>query len=323
MTLDDICQLHDLRAEVEKLGVRLRGTGWGLCPLKSHQHTNMTPSFSVYTWKDRQRWKCHGNCGLWGDVIDLYGYMYIPGYDKSPEMRMQAAEGLRGEPMKPVKIEAQPRPVILPDFAYSWFLPLGDQAREYLHGRGLDDATIEKFKLGSASYLDRETKRPIKKGLEQLVSIPCIHLGSTIGVKIRIIKDSGIRYFSLAGGRAGLFNFDDVYLTDQPVLMMKGELCAAVAVKAGFLACAPTSGEGGTKKDMGLFREIRTALSLARKIVVGDNDRDGRKYAPARADLFDAILKYPPVEFKDWDSYFLARPDECMRMTERWINEAE
>jgi len=324
MTWAELCQLHDLRVEVEKIGVRLRGKGWGLCPLPFHQHRNGTPSFSIFEYRGRQRWKCWGSCGLSGDVIDLYGYLHIPGYNPHEiELRRQAADLLRGGPLNPAPYRGVEKTRLLSSFAWQWFQPPGDLVLEYLHRRGLDEATIRHFRFGSAARIDKETGRPVKDGIEGLLAIPCLQENTTVGVKLRLIRPAGkLRYFSLPYSRSGLFNFDEVYLTDRPVLIAKGELCAAVMRRAGFLACALTSGEAGTQKGQPLFQEIRSALSLAPRIVVGDNDPPGRKYAPQRADTFDAGLRYPPEACKDWDEWFLARPDECVRETERWIEAA-
>ena len=54
---------------------------WGLCVLPQHVHGSNTPSFSIYPWQGKQLFKCHGNCGGKGDVIDLIGYLEIPGYN--------------------------------------------------------------------------------------------------------------------------------------------------------------------------------------------------------------------------------------------------
>lgn len=51
-----------------------------VCPLPMQSHASNTPSFSIF-WKYgvHQQFKCHGNGGAHGDVIDLVGYMSIAG----------------------------------------------------------------------------------------------------------------------------------------------------------------------------------------------------------------------------------------------------
>ncbi|RPJ36196.1 MAG: hypothetical protein EHM35_08530, partial [Planctomycetaceae bacterium] len=53
-----------------------------VCPLPMHAHHSNTPSFSIFeNFNGVQYFECHGSCGLRGDVVDLVGYLFIPGYD--------------------------------------------------------------------------------------------------------------------------------------------------------------------------------------------------------------------------------------------------
>jgi len=106
MEIGDIRRLYDIR-DLLSLSARKK---WINCPLPLHPHKHYTPSFSIYVGHDGvQRFKCHGNCGAHGDVIDLAGYLWVPGYNP--------------------KVSA-------------------DLAKAYAHSRGLTDESIEKFQIG-------------------------------------------------------------------------------------------------------------------------------------------------------------------------------
>ena len=78
-TIRDMRRLYDIR-DVLNLPARKKTI---VCPLPMHTHHNRTASFSIFvTPQGYQKWVCHGNCGLSGDVIDLIGFMKVPGYNK-------------------------------------------------------------------------------------------------------------------------------------------------------------------------------------------------------------------------------------------------
>ncbi|MCL4561889.1 MAG: hypothetical protein M1281_14930 [Chloroflexi bacterium] len=130
------------------------------------------------------------------------------------------------------------------------------------------------------------------------------------------------RYLNIAGSRKGLFNYDGVLYHSEPILIVKGEIAAALLVQHGFLACAPTGGEGSQPE------EVRTAVALAdKRIVVGDNDRDPRVaektrlLAEKRATLYYADLVFPPPEYKDIDEYLLAEEEAALATIQQWIGD--
>jgi len=120
---------------------------------------------------------------------------------------------------------------------------------------------------------------------------------------------------ALKGSHQALFNYDNVYLSAGTVLLVKGEIPCMLLDQLGFLACAPTGGEGGWKVNW------RVALALANVIVVGDNDETGRTMAARRAAFLNAVIRYPPQNHKDWDEWYLADPEHCLRETKSWIGE--
>jgi len=313
----DIVNSYDLISVVESYGVKLKGykNKWGLCPIPFHVHTNNTHSFSVFQGEDRQRFKCHGNCGAYGDVIDFIGFMEIANYDPMDStQRSLALAYLRNgrTPTPPKYRQAKAKP-FLPQFLYENFFPLTQNVREYLIMRGLSNELIEKFKFGSAVKL--VNNRPVKGKVENLLSIPTFELGTLMGIKLRVLNNPKFRYFSVTGSRSSFWGYDDVYHTTEPVLVTKGEICAAVMRQAGFLSAAPTGGEGQKAS----FDRIKDALIFTRSIYVADNDETGYEYGPIRAALLNARLKYPPKRYKDWDEWYLDEPEEAVGETRLWI----
>src|SRR5216684_664211 len=125
----------------------------GLCPF----HGEKTPSFSVHA--TRQFYHCFG-CGLFGDVFSFVQKVENITF---PEAVRLVAQKL-GIPMPKVAYsspgeakEARLRAQLLEihERATAFFQeclkrPEGARAREYLMGRGLDDATISRFRIGYA-----------------------------------------------------------------------------------------------------------------------------------------------------------------------------
>ncbi len=125
----------------------------GLCPF----HNEKTPSFSVHA--TRQFFHCFG-CGVSGDVFSFVQKVENITF---PEAVRLIAQKL-GVPMPKVEFsspqearEAKVRMVLLDvhERACAFFQdylkrPEGASARAYLAGRGLDDETIARFRIGYA-----------------------------------------------------------------------------------------------------------------------------------------------------------------------------
>lgn len=272
-----------------------------LCPLPFHQHRSMTPSFSIFFKDGKQYWKCHGYCNRTGDVVDLVGFLYIPGYDRhDPKLVQQALERLdsRYEP-EIVRIEEPPK---LSGGEWRSFLPPGQKVYEYASARGLAPETLARFRVGQNG---------------SFMTMPCFEEGLLRGIKMRNVNpDESFRYYQLRGSIQGLFNYDRVRFALEPVLIVKGEIPCMLLDQLGFLACAPTGGEGGWQE------RWRTALALApKRIVVGDNDTPGRKLGERRAEFLSASLHFPPEAFKDVDQWILADLQEALAEIRRWMEE--
>jgi hypothetical protein len=278
-----------------------------ICPLPQHIHYNYSPSFGIHIARNgRQYFRCFGNCGLYGDVIDLVGYLEIPGYSpKNPEHVRMAAARLQGSPISPPKQE-QKKSTLEPGL-WKKYMPPGPKILEYGRTRGLTPATLEKFKVGE------------KAGA---MSIPVFENGQLKAIKFRSTrKNAKVRYWSEAGSVNALFNHDKVALTDRPVAVLKGEIPVMLFDQLGLLACAPTTGE--ERSDMSEWKHL-FAFSV-KKIVITDNDPDpiirARIVAKAamRAAQIGAELRFPPEQFKDVDEWILADPNAIQTIRD-WLN---
>src|ERR1051325_1007532 len=163
--------LDELRARVSLVGlvgrrVRLVRKGrehGGLCPF----HNEKTPSF--YVVEDKGFFHCFG-CGAHGDGI---GYvMRADNLDFIEAIERLAAEaGLQVPQSTPQERErAQRQKTLLEALAAAagfyeaqLWAPAGVRAPEYLTGRGLDEETIRRFRLGRASE-DRQALRRALSG---------------------------------------------------------------------------------------------------------------------------------------------------------------
>ena len=295
MKIEDVRQQYDIRS-VLGLAENKRVI---VCPLPNHRHQNNTPSFSIYTKNGMQYWKCHGSCNCEGDVIDLVGYLRLPGYNRrNPTEVYRAVELLTNRFEAGVVIHEKETRLI----GDTWrnFLPPDDRVVEYAVSRGLSYATIVSRKLGQ---------------WKNYMTIPNFEEERLIGVKLRRIDEGEPRFFSLKGSKAGLFNYDDVNMKSGSVLIVKGEIPCMLLNQHGFLSCAPTGGEGSHQSS----ERWRIALALANKIVVGDNDDAGRRLGKSRAEMLGAKLVFPPPAYKDIDQYFLAEPQAATDQIKRWM----
>lgn len=140
-------------AEVIQRRVRLQKRGrefTGLCPF----HNEKTPSFTVS--EEKGFFHCFG-CGAHGDVV---GFVMRADGLSFPEAVERLAEqaGLpvpKGTPEDRQKAERQATLLGVMESAAAWFeaqlsTPAGRRGRDYLLGRGLEERTIARFRLGFA-----------------------------------------------------------------------------------------------------------------------------------------------------------------------------
>lgn len=126
---------------------------WGLCPF----HSEKTPSFSVNP--ERQMYYCFG-CKAAGDAFRfLMEREHLTFHEAVVQLAARAGLGLpRVERSPEEERRARERQEILEalEFSARFFehqllqSPAGHRALEYLRGRGLEEATIRRFRLGYA-----------------------------------------------------------------------------------------------------------------------------------------------------------------------------
>jgi hypothetical protein len=310
--LRDLRRLYDIR-DLLHLGSNKKLI---VCPLPQHTHHHRTPSFSIYYTKNGyQKFRCHGNCGKEGDILDLVGFMKVPGYDPRDTNSIKAAISLLTGSMEihPPKPEVTKKHT-LPNGLYKDFLPAGNEVRQYAAKRSLTPETLDRFHIGQAS----------RNGTKWM-TMPAIHGDRLRGIKLRNLysREKRDRFSSIAGSLDGLFNFNGVYNTDKPVLIVKGEIAVMILSQFNILACAPTGGEGSYNN----HEEYLQPLAFSpRRIVIGDNDQDPAirekmvAAAHKRKQIFRADALYlPPDPFVGIDDFVIARPEVAVPMIKAWM----
>jgi DNA primase len=143
---------------VELIGesVRLRHSGknyTGFCPFHQNVHT---PSFAVFP--ESGTWRCFGVCNEGGDVFRFV--MKKEGVDFPEALRRLAVRaGVELHARTPEEAQAEEQFTRLRgllDLSVTFYRNVllgskaGETVRQYLHGRGLSDPTLETFQIGLA-----------------------------------------------------------------------------------------------------------------------------------------------------------------------------
>lgn len=163
--------LEELRSRVALAGVvgrkvRLskRGREYvGLCPF----HNEKTPSFTVN--EDKGFYHCFG-CGAHGDVVSFEMHASHLSFPDAVE-RLAAEAGLQPPAPTPQERETAKRQASLYDaceaactfFEQQLRQPAGRHAHDYLTGRGLDEGTIARFRLGFSPDSRDSLKAALKR----------------------------------------------------------------------------------------------------------------------------------------------------------------
>jgi hypothetical protein len=291
---DEIARLYDIHDITKNERTKI------VCPLPDHKHYNYTPSFSIYFRGGKQNWFCHG-CGRGGDVIDLVGYLNIPGYNSDDTEHIKRAIDILTDGKHSISPVIPPpqEPELIYQGEWKNYTPPGEVVMEYARNRGITPRVINMFQVGQ-----------MEKYGKIYMTLPCFHDGVLQGIKLRLVEGEGLRYHSFKGSKSGIFNYDGVKGQRGVIFVVKGEIAAMVMESNGYSACAPTNGECG---DIEPFLPI---FNLADRIVViSDNDPvestrvQISKCAKQRAKVLSATLVYPPEEYKDIDEWLLADPE--------------
>lgn len=179
----------------------------------------------------------------------------------------------------------------------------GSRALNYLHGRGLNDETIERFRLGFSPV---EGYGPLK--IPRGVVIPCVAGGEVWYLKVRR-SNSKPKYLNTAGSRAAaIFNADDL-ISARTALFCEGEFDAMIAWQElgdyGLAVCS--FGSGATSRpDLATWGVYLLGLDLI--LVTYDADAAGQAGTKIIAELSERVrlAPLPPGAWKDINEFHLA-----------------
>lgn len=176
--------------------------------------------------------------------------------------------------------------------------PIGANAREYLHQRGLKDETIKRFRLG---YRDAPSG----------ISIPCFVKNRLWYVKFRQLATQP-KYILLKGSKpAAIFNADTL-VNSFPCLFVEGEFdCILSDQEFGYMLPVVTLGSATNQPDLatwGIYL-IRPGITY----ILPDNDEAGELAAAtiARSSRNPILASLPNKDCKDITDYHQAGGNIC------------
>ncbi|MDE2505859.1 MAG: hypothetical protein KGM43_01490 [Planctomycetota bacterium] len=275
-----------------------RGGGRGLwwrCPF----HDDRNPSFQVNPAK--RSWRCFG-CGAHGDAAALVMKIDHIGFRDAVAFLAGGSQvaGSRGKTPGIVRNGNVPTRRAKPSSEWCekvlgiieeaestlWSDP-GVEARAYLHGRGLTDATIQCARLGL-----------ILDGHPTGVSIPWFNdTGRPTLLNVRHLDGGEPKYQSIKGSRrGGLYPGRGAILTRRPAIVVEGEFDALLlGQELDGLAGVVTTGSASSRLD-----DPDSLLPATAWYAATDADDAGDRAAEAMMKLGRFRRVRPPGVFNDW-----------------------
>ncbi|WP_284140424.1 MULTISPECIES: DNA primase [unclassified Virgibacillus] len=315
--IEQVRQANDI---VEVVGeyVQLKKQGrnfFGLCPF----HGEKTPSFSVT--QDKQIFHCFG-CGKGGNVITFLMEMESFSFHEAVRELARRSDIALPEfavPQETSMSQEQQQMVL----AFDWLTKLyhhllrytkdGKEGYQYFQDRGINDETIDAFKLGFAPRVKNFTASFLeKKGIHQQILVKAglitvhddhsitdkfkgrviypirNHLGKTVGFGGRSITEDGPKYLNSSESelfRKGklLFNFDlaKKYIRKtNEVILFEGYMDVISAYQAGIRNTVATMGTALTETQAKLLRRYTELV-----VICFDGDQAGLEGAYKAATL--------------------------------------
>ncbi|MEE8346738.1 MAG: DNA primase [Dehalococcoidia bacterium] len=289
------------------------------CPF----HSEKTPSFFVSP--DRQSWHCFGACGDGGDVFSFV--MRKEGIEFGEALRAladRAGVALRERQRRPEEDRERDRSYAANEAAARWYHELlvsgeaGQTAREYVRGRGVDEATSEAFLVGFSPPSWEATREQLRergfsdaellaagllvegeKGLHDRfrdrLMFPIRDMrGRFVGFGARALDDSMPKYLNTAqtvvfdkgGILYALERSQDGIRREDCVVLVEGYMDAIACHQHGFDNAVATMGTSLTE------RQVRLLKRQTRNIVLAlDADAAGSEAAHRGHEVVDEALR--------------------------------
>lgn len=302
---------YDLRVIVEQdLGpppARSRRASLWKCPFHDERK-----GYSLAVWVDGFR--CFGKCQTGGDVFDwLERYCHLSFVealqvlDEAPRSAPHTTTSRPVPPAEPSPLEwqAAARQIVEQAEETLWSIR-GEQALEYLTGRGLNGGTIHEAHMGFIPGGYRQWRSIAGLNVPCGITIPWFTGETLWAVKVRRAAGQP-KYVQLAGGSSGGLYRGDALEDAQAVLFTEGEFDALLAhQEADGMVAAVTLGSASARlADSWVFDLARVPVILA----AYDLDRAGEKGA-ARLQALSSRVHVIRVPWgKDITDYYLQGGD--------------
>jgi len=249
------------------LGLQIRN-GKCKCPNRAvHNNGDKNPSMAWH--KEALQFHCFA-CD---EKIDIYGfYTKYKGLTHKEVMEMY---------------EDHKEPNALDDFQWDsvpdepkkefQLSAITENQTKYLNEiRGLSKETIKSFRLGN---------------INGNIGIPYIENGVITGVKLKNMRSSEPKYFSVTESKFGLLNKDNLKF-DDPLIITEGEFDSMAVFEAGFKNVCSV-GTGGASLEKLINQEKEYLRKFKALIILGDNDEVGQKMKQTFLEQFGHQVKLP------------------------------
>ena len=260
------------------------------CQCRCPFHNDRDPSMHVY--RDSQLFHCFG-CGAHGDVIDFVQRICNCSLPDALKILCEKA-GIPFAGLSDAEIaehgRAMDKYVTLTGVATHYNERLTPAAKDWLHNRGISDATIERYKIGYADgTLSAKMGAPdieilADAGIVKIyndgsahdhfcsrIIIPNIVAGKVVHMTGRTIGDANPKYLHLSGGIEHWYNEDGV--RSEVVVLTEGVFDALALLQAGFNAMGLYGTNGFGLEDVERLSRCKTVYLCM------DGDDAGRKAA--------------------------------------------